>query len=705
MEEDTSENSRCVRIARLNKLFDKKQTDIIEQLAYVTHLLSEKASFLFKASLLEKFVETIEFNHEWASTYSKTIDISNKKFLQYLSVVNDPDITGETGKPKSGRPFGEKRMIEIKAIYDKFQQWQKSIGKSVNVSNIGYIMAYISTQLQTSYKNNIFMHYDKYVINCIDIYAQQHFIEKYPELQHVPRRNWDKEIRKTFYTTKKDWTKRLLYSDKKELQQGLPEFLYTLVPENMLHPQTRAYALKKKPHLFLVYMIYMTRWCEDKKGFLYVACPIRTSFVPSHFTMDTHTLVYHFIDDMVSFKQRFKENLFLLGIDADLEKIPTRDFLLKDPTNFTQGMVPENLTGLWKRAIWMSVTKVSQNMLTTKTSGHIYEFNNMIMTNGYKASICYCSASLHGTTSFSKGRKKQKPEIVTSDEHAYFTDLEREDRENLKRDCEQPGKVLFSDPGKRDLVTIGNGYKNGEKIKYSACQRKYETGQYRAQHVSKKKLEFFKKQGTDIKAIESSLGVSKSCYLETFLKYVSKRNANREVLVNYYTQYHFRRTRMRALLQNQSSLDKFVNRIKKKFPKASTIIYGNWSSTSLQNQEPTMSKGLRKFLGKHFRIYLLDEYLTSQRCPKNSQHHVNKVEHRGKEIHCVLRCPNVYCKSTTWNRDVLSTINMRIKTRYWLRTSYIHPCFSRENTLVKSFISSVSTKEVQYINRLPKSFD
>jgi hypothetical protein len=702
MEEDTSEGSRCVRIARLSKLFTKEQIKRIEQLAHVTHELSEKASFLFKAVLLENFIETNNFTHKWATEYAKTIDISKDKFIQYLSVVNDSDVTGENGTSKKGRPFSEKKLTQIKGIYDRFQRWNNSLCNAVNASNIKYITDYVATQFQTSYKNNIFMHYDKYVINCIGIYANQVHIEKYPQLRDVPRKQWDSELRKEFYTTKKVWIKRLLYTDKEEEQKGLPEFLYTLVPEKMLHPQKRAYALKTKPQLFLVYMIYMTRWCEDNNGFLYMACPIRSSFVVSHFTMCTQTLVYQFVDDMEDFMKIFKVNLFLLDLDVDFKKITSRDTLLKNPEQFIKGKAPENLTGLWKRAIWMSVSKIPDDLLSTKTSGEHYEFNNMIMTNGYKASICYCSSSLHGTTSYTKGRKRKVP-TITPEEHPYFTDIEQDDREKLTEDCKTSGKVLFADPGKRDLVTIGTGYTNGEKIKYSAAQRKYETGQYRAQQVNKKKLEIAKTQGIDIKNIENSLGVSKSCYLERFLQYVANRNANRQVLMEYYSQYHFRKTRMRALLLNRSSLDKFAHRIKTKFPVATTIVYGNWSSTSLRNQEPTMGKGLRKFLGKHFTIYRLDEYLTSQRCPKNSEHQVNKVEHRGKEVHCVLRCPNVHCKSTTWNRDVLSTINMRIKTRYWLRTSCIHPWFRRENTRTNATVKgitvdvdpSVSTSELR----------
>jgi hypothetical protein len=93
-----------------------------------------------------------------------------------------------------------------------------------------------------------------------------------------------------------------------------------------------------------------------------------------------------------------------------------------------------------------------------------------------------------------------------------------------------------------------------------------------------------------------------------------------------------------------------------------------------------MGKGLRRFLGKHSTIYRIGECLTSQQCPKNSSHKAEKVEHRGEKVHSLLRCPNGSCKSTTWNRDVLSTVSMRIKTRYWLRKKCIHPWFARSNT-------------------------
>ena len=173
--------------------------------------------------------------------------------------------------------------------------------------------------------------------------------------------------------------------------------------------------------------------------------------------------------------------------------------------------------------------------------------------------------------------------------------------------------------------------------------------------------------------MQSTLGNSKSCYPEIFSDYLYNRNLYREDICKFYNQNFFRRVQMRSLVHGRSSHDKLVDNIKKTFGNDVTLLSGNWSATGMSNQAPTEGIGLRRFLEKRFKVITIDEYITSQRCPQNSSHRVEnpmgcftkKNKHGMQRIknHSVLRCPNETCKSITWDRDVLGTVNMRIKTR------------------------------------------
>lgn len=716
MEEDTSQFQR-VQIARINKIFKKELHPKIEELTLDIHKITEKATYLFKLRLLEKFSDTKDFTHEWASAKAFSIDLSPKNFLNHLRVVSKSDIINGG----VGRNFDDTTLEQIKPIYDDFVRYNQIIGDAIDKQRILYILEYKAQQLSTNFINNVFMHFKKYIMNCIRIQAYNKMTSDVPSLRDIPRYKWKKENKVIYGNLIKLWSKHLLNTtdDTTRDLSVVPDILKTMIPPDNFNPQTRAYNTKVKPQLFLVYMIYMTRWCEDNNGSLYAACPIQTTFVPTHFMLDTQTLVQNFLvlpektpvkekrQRFTEFKLVFEENLKQLGLTANLEKLTAPLQLSNSPKHYLTGTLPDNVSGLWKNAVWMSVFGFPKKYLTM---GNLL-FNNKLSTNGYKASIHYCSPCLHG-----KNRTKRPNKTRTTNENTeemrYITDLSSEEREHLLQ-----RKLVFGDAGRTDLLTLGDGYSRKEKvITYSAKQRRYEMETYKSRQTGEVKMHYYRERtGIDIKQVQSSLGVAKSCYFDVFANYVRNRKTHSETLDTFYMANHFRRVRMKSLVLGRSSMDKFVHRIKKTLGEDITIIYGDWSSThGLQNSEPTISKGLRKHLSRHFPVYLQDEYLTSKRCPFDSEHRVENVEykenvhntrncklprtpkkHYGTTIHKVLRCPNEKCKSTTWNRDVLATVNMRIKARYFLEQARTHPCFSRcdRNTGVTS-VGEISVDSV-----------
>lgn len=686
MGEDTS---RCVRIARIKKVFQDKDVEMIENLSLDIHHLSEKAIYLFKMAILENFCSTSDFTHQWASNFAKTIDLSKENFKHYFSVVNKAD------EKKQGRPPKAETQEKLNKINSAFQR-HSVLGEPLQKSNISFAIAYEAEKWSTVYQNNVFMHFDKYVKHCSQVLADKYVVLENPDLQDKAKWEWTTEQRKQAKTLRDLWVKHLLYiTDEEKTKRNLsvvPPLLLTMVPEGYYDPQKRLYDTKSKPELFFVYMIYMNRWLEDNKQALYNPFPIRTTFIPCHFTLDTQVLVDNFSvenkEEFEKLKLVFWDNLQKLAPSVQLkeDELTCKSKLLEAPTKYLTGVLPANITGLWKTSIWQTLTKIPKDLLTVKHGKETLKFNNMVYTNGYKLCLHYCSDVHYGTNSFTKGKKKggKKKKADSS-----VTPLDTEEKAILLN-----ANLAFVDPGKNNLVTIGTGYRSGKVLQYTAKQRRFETGQLQASYCTKSKLYWYHKTtGINLREIQSTLGTAKTCYLDVFTQYVLKRNANRHVLIDFYQQQFFRRVQMRTLVKSLSSMDKLASTIKKTFElpdKPVTLVYGDWSATGLRNQAPTQSIGLRRYLGKHFRIITVDEHKTSQRCPLNSSHQVcnptgclsrkNKRGYQRKENHGVLRCQNEKCKSMTWDRDILSTVNMRIKMRYEWRKKSIHPWFSRANT-------------------------
>jgi hypothetical protein len=663
----------------------------IENLAVALHEISEKALFLYKLMILERFSETNDFTHEWAISFANTIDLSKDKFHRLLSMVNtDPALS-------CGRPPSSENKTKRDEIVDAMNR-HVVIGNPVCMPNISFALGYEAERWSTVYKNNVFMHFDKYVKACIQVMVDENIVLLHPELQGIPKWEWRSEHKLESRSLRNKWVKQLLYvlDESSRDLSGIPNILSSMLPEGFLDPKKRLYEQKTNPELFFVYMIYMNRWLEEHQVALFSPFPIRTSFVPAHFTMDTQMLLDNFPVGETTFEEIkliFQENLERLAPDivVNLETVKSKHMLLGSPKKFIMGDPPSNITGIWKTALWVTLTNIPEKYLHIQHGSERLRFNNMVSVNGYKVSMHYCIDRLYGTNRFAKGTKKPKVAKKTkAEKHENSpTHLTAANKSLLLE-----SNLVYIDPGKNNLVTITTGYLSGPKIQYTARQRRHEMGSTQAAHSLHRKLDAYKKvYGVDLKEIQSTFGNAKTCFMDVFTAYVRTRNMNRNELCLFYKQMFFRRARMRALVQGRSSLDKLVHKIKMTFEEPErpvTMVYGNWSQTAMRYQPPTQGLGLRRHLSKYFQVVVIDEHKTSQRCPRNSQHRVehpigckSKKSKKGTQRdknHGVLRCPNEKCKSMTWDRDVLSTVNMRIKMRYEWRTNKIHPWFSREKT-------------------------
>ena len=183
-----------------------------------------------------------------------------------------------------------------------------------------------------------------------------------------------------------------------------------------------------------------------------------------------------------------------------------------------------------------------------------------------------------------------------------------------------------------------------------------------------------------VEELQGSLGAfnSKTCDVEKFAAFVRAKNFVRQQLRSLNNMKVFRKLNFSAYIRKQKMETILVNEFKKSFGHQNgerlVVCWGDWNKRSQHHNrynEPVPNIGLRRLLRRHgFQVYLVKEYLTSQRCsscestssvvkpfryvkdPRNSK---KRMRARAEG----LKIPNLKCNNLTrcsacgmlWNRD------------------------------------------------------
>ena len=141
--------------------------------------------------------------------------------------------------------------------------------------------------------------------------------------------------------------------------------------------------------------------------------------------------------------------------------------------------------------------------------------------------------------------------------------------------------------------------------------------------------------GKSLKQLEEELSKynSKSCKHSDFLNYVkSKLEYNKKVSIQYDTDYLHKLNWFNYLNKNGHEND-LLNHIENEFGKDVIIIIGDWSGKGRFRFESTPHIALKRKLAERFKVYLIDEYLTSK---IHYKHHIEcknlKVKIEKKEL-------------------------------------------------------------------------
>ena len=199
-----------------------------------------------------------------------------------------------------------------------------------------------------------------------------------------------------------------------------------------------------------------------------------------------------------------------------------------------------------------------------------------------------------------------------------------------------------------------------------------------------------------LKEIELELSElnSKSCKHDEFLEYVKKKLEYNKKVANQYDAKYLQKLKWFGYLNKNKHENALLNHIQNEFGSDINIVIGDWSNKGHIKFMSTPNIGIKRKLAERFKVYLIDEYLTSKlhykhevRC-KNMRVKMESNEHKVK-LHSVLSYKNekqeMGSNKTEMgciNRDKNSVLNMEKIVAELIKTGKRPTIFSRERTRI-----------------------
>jgi hypothetical protein len=507
--------------------------------------------------------------------------------------------------------------------------------------NLSSILNYYAITILTSIETNIKMHFFDYVNRFINSYFKVLYKDE------ITNKEFKKQLFKDLYVVKNDILNGTLKANVK-FHNWINEYRFKIVPEEF--EINYYYDVKATPQKYLKYMIFMNIELEKIEGKMYQFFPLQSSIIPRHIQIDTKSVIELLVDKG---KKEYLDNIEL-----------NKEFLWDKYFNITQ--------------------KIKD-----------YKFDNTIITDGYATSLRfihndYIEGEKIKKEKMKKGRKdakemteeeKEKKKLdkkILQDEKKELNRLKQKDKpKKIEKIQEFPyiddvekvdleGKHIFIDPGKRSLFTMMND--DGKFYSYTNKQRVNETKRLKYQNILKKyrdELEITSKEN------ELSAYNSKSCNINKYREFITKKINTNEVLYKLYQNNKFRQYKWYAFINKKRTEDNMLNKIEKTYTKDSIIIIGDWSiGKQMKNFISTPNLSLKRKLQERFKVYNIDEYRTS--CLNYKTEELSKnlylPDKRNKErkMHSILTYKMENKRNGCINRDKNGCKNIQKVFNYYI---------------------------------------
>jgi len=498
---------------------------------------------------------------------------------------------------------------------------------------------------------------------------------------------------------------------------------------------------KTRPFVYLGYMIRMTAFLEasgTRCGSLYSPVPLKTSFIPAHYTFDTSSLA-HLL--MTSERIQGFKAFFLNCVPGGypLPGLTAKANLLASLERQRGAPVTAADEELFKDALWTYLAYFRNrrtrilNPLYRKWAGSSTSngmlFAHSISTDGYSVTLSVTDKEVRGRNHVYRSAVSARPSSQSAslrergsgrDKDGFYKlstgrdggiDVVKE--ELAKVGFDDPERFVGGDPGKNVLLLLSDGKNN--VLRYTGAQRRHETCGGKHSLARKKAtrhchamaspvpLKKMKKNDTGSSSSSSSFVVwrrgsadvleaetrrrhlsAKTCDATRFKTFVAFREASRAVYDMTYRAACFRALRFQAWTRRATSIRQFAEQIKEKYGERRHQSTGEGTTPVVilygDWGRRTNLKHQAPSPGIGLRRLLNSEegIITVTVHESYTSSYCPKCDcpvSEGRGKHGLLKCEDhVHCGSY-WSRDVVGALNIRAKGIHLWTSSTPHPLF------------------------------
>lgn len=559
---------------------------IINQLVIDCHEIVSRTYQFIRLYVLDMFL------------HGQPLPIINKDFI--LSCIRIGGKVSTRGRKPS------KTELENELVHFYEQEFQPCINQSkYDLKYKSYILPYLAVQIQTSFENNIKVHFLKRIRKVLNFLKPSSLTDE----------KLFKKIKNLILLDRHD----LIPSEYQDWSQNIKKQFLPPTYQNCY-----GYDVKVDPYKYFPYMIKINQMIEHQNQIieesqlsedekktqiqrLFQPIPLRTSKIPCYITLDANSIVSIFYQH-------------------------------------DKGQIGHHI-GKHIEEVWKSLFLTEKKVMRKKG----YHFRS-IQTDGVGVSICF---QKDGLTYHEKRLKieEQVPKMLndlTSDEILTY----------------QHKKLIGGDPGKQSCIYLMDESKN--RLRYTPRQRQSESQILICRRIMNSVKENY---GVDDAEKVLSYYNSKTTDYQKFKDYIKQESLFHQKTDHFYQQEIWRKMKWRIWINRRRSEDCFLNRIEEVYghPDDVLICYGNWGETQqMKYLMPSQGIGLRRLINKRFNMVMVDEYRTSKLC---SQCHEKLESYKGLyRIRFCSHCYNNRSESKCcfFNRDANACMNMLFLSHEWL---------------------------------------